>query len=102
MQTILNDFNRSYLNSEFKNINKFSKSYFDKVNNTFLFRLKRSIDMVGIRFSTIFTEDSMHIFESKLYEQYNDITIYINSNSEIACIFLKVNCMSNIMILQYT
>ena len=83
MQTILNDFNRSYLNSEFKNINKFSKSYFDKVNNTFLFRLKRSIDMVGIRFSTIFTEESMHIFESKLYEQYNDITIYINSNSDI-------------------
>ena len=83
MQTILNDFNRSYLDSEFKNINRFSKSYFDKINNTYLFRLKRSIDMVGIKFSTIFTEESMHTFENKLYEQYNNITIYINNYSEI-------------------
>ena len=83
MQTILKNFNRIYLSTEFKNINRFSKSYFDKINNTFLFKLKRSIDMVGIRFSTIFTEESMHIFENKLYEQYNDITIYINNYSEI-------------------
>ena len=83
MQTILYYFNQSYLDSEYKDINRFSKSYFDKINNTFLFRLKRSIDMVGIRFSTIFTEESYNIFEDKLYEQYNQIVIYINKNSDI-------------------
>ena len=48
MQYILCLFNRTILGKDFKDISKFSKSYFDKVNNTYLILLKRSIDMVGI------------------------------------------------------
>ena len=83
MQSILFEFNESFLDKEFLDIVRFSKSYFDKINNTYLFRLKRSIDMVGIRFQTIFTEDSYNTFEKRLYAQYNDILKYIHNYSDI-------------------
>ena len=83
MQAILNEFTKTYLNQEFKDINRFSTIFFDKINNTFLFKLKRSIEMVGVRFKTIFTEESYNIFENRLFKQYNNISKYVNKYSKI-------------------
>ena len=83
LQDILYNFNKAYLNKEFRNINRSYKSFLDKVNNTYLLKLKKSIEMVGLRFKTIFTEDSYKIFENKLFEQYTNISNYIYNYSEI-------------------
>jgi hypothetical protein len=83
MQTILYDFNQSYLDIEFKDINRFSKIFLEKINNTYLLKLKRSIEMISIKFITIFTKDSYSIFENKLFEQFNNISYYINNGSEL-------------------
>ena len=83
MQTIVYFFNQSYLDSEFKDINRFSNIYLNKINNTFLFKLKRSVEMISIKFKTIFTEENFKIFENKLYIQYDNISKYINEQSDI-------------------
>ena len=83
LQNILCDFNKSYLNKEFRDIGRFYKSFIDKINNTYLLKLKRSIEMVGFRFKTIFTEKSYNNFENRLFTQYNNITNYIYNYSEI-------------------
>ena len=83
LQNILYNFNKSYLNKEFKDINRYYKSFMDKINNTYLLKLKRSIEMVGFKFKTIFTEDSYKIFDNKLFGQYNKISYYIFNNSKI-------------------
>ena len=83
MQDILYDFTQSYLNREFRDINRFSKVFFDKINNTYLFKLHRSFEMTSIKFNTIFTEEMNKIFEDRLFEQYNNISLYINNHSKI-------------------
>ena len=39
--------------------------------------------MVGVRFKTIFTEESYNIFENRLFKQYNNISKYVNKYSKI-------------------
>ena len=43
LQNILYNFNGSYLNKEFRNLNRVYKSFLDKINNTNLLKLKTSI-----------------------------------------------------------
>ena len=83
MQTIICEFNKSYLSNEFKNINRIANIYLEKINNTFLFKLRRSIEMISIKFKSIFTEDNFKIFENKLFSQYDNISIYINEQSDL-------------------
>ena len=83
MQSILSSFYEYYLDQEYRDINRFSKIFFDKINNTYLIRLKRSIDVVGVKFKTFFTEMSYNKFQKKLFEQYDNIVIYIHNYSDI-------------------
>ena len=81
MEIILNEFNNSYLSKDFKNINLISKSFLDNINNTYLNKLKNSIEMIGAKFKTILAGDNYNKFEDKLFEQYINISLYINNNS---------------------
>ena len=82
IESTLYNFNKSYLGKEFKNINKASSKYFDKVNNTYLSKLKRNIEMVALKFSTFLTKNNYKILENNIYSQYNNILSYINSFSD--------------------
>ena len=82
IESTLYNFNKSYLGKEFKNINKSSSKYFDKVNNTYLSKLKRNIEMVALKFSTFLTKNNYKILENNIYSQYNKILSYINSFSD--------------------
>ena len=82
IESTLYNFNKSYLGKEFKNINKASSKYFDKVNNTYLSKLKRNIEMVALKFSTFLTKNNYKILENNIYSQYNNILSYINSISD--------------------
>jgi len=73
IESTLYNFNKSYLGKEFKNINKASSKYFDKVNNTYLSKLKRNIEMVALKFSTFLTKNNYKILENNIYSQYNNI-----------------------------
>ena len=82
IESTLYNFNKSYLGKEFKNINKTSSKYFNKVNDTYLNKLKRNIEMVALKFSTILTKNNYKILENNIYYQYNNILSYINSFSD--------------------
>ena len=57
--------------------------YFNKINNTYLIRLKRTIDMISLKFSTFLTNNNYKVFENIVYKQYNDIEFYINNFSDL-------------------
>jgi len=83
IESTLYNFNKSYLGKEFNNINKTSSKYFNKINSTYLKKLKRNIEMVALKFSTILTKNNYNILENNIYSQYNNISSYINSYSDL-------------------
>ena len=83
MQNILYYFNQTYLSREFKDINRFSNIFFDKINNTYLIKLERSIEMTALKFSTILTKDNYKILKDIMFKQFNEISFYIYNNSEL-------------------
>ena len=72
-----------YLGKDYKNMNTTGNNFLTKENNLYLQLLKRSIHMIAIKFSTILTLDNYKEFEENLYEKYNNISFYINNNSDI-------------------
>ena len=83
IESTLYNFNKSYLNEEFKNINKEATKYFNKVNYTYLNKLKRTIDIVAIKFSTFLTKNNYQILEKIIYKQFNKILEYITNYSDL-------------------
>ena len=82
-QKTLFDLNQTYLQKEYKNLNKTISKYIDKINITYLSKLKRSFEMTLLKFATILTEDSFKKMENNVYKQYYQIESYITSSSEI-------------------
>ena len=87
MQKILYYFNQSFLGGEFKDIKTFSNIFFNKINNTYLIKLERSIEMTALKFSTILTKDNYNNLKNIIFKQYNEISSYINNNSELINIY---------------
>ena len=83
MQFILSFFNESYLDKDYKNINRTFNSFFTINKDNYLFKLKRSIEMSALKFSTILTEESYNILKNNMYIQYNQIELYINSHLDL-------------------
>ena len=77
------NFNKSYLSIEYKNIKNSFKRFMKNINDTYLIKLKRSINMVALKFSTILTEKSYKELENRIFEQYYNIELYINNTSNI-------------------
>ena len=77
------NFNKSYLSAEYKNIKNSFKRFMNNINDTYLIKLKRSINMVALKFSTILTENSYKELENSIFEQYYNIELYINNASNI-------------------
>ena len=75
-------FIESYFGEEYKKLNQISNIFLLKINNTYLQLLKRSIHMIVIKFSTILTKSNYNYLENNLYEKYNEISHYINNNSD--------------------
>ena len=74
IETTLYNFNKTYLSKEYKEINKISNLYFNKINSTYLIKLKKSIDMISVK---------NEILVYNIYKQYNDIAFYINKYSDL-------------------
>ena len=83
IQKTLFDLNQTYLQKEYKNLNKTITKYINKINNTYLTKLKRSFEMTLLKFATILTENSFKKMENNVYKQYYQIESYIISSSEI-------------------
>ena len=79
----LYNFNKSYLNKEYKEILPKIKKLFMKINNTYLNKLKKNIDKTGFKFSSILTKDIYTKLNTNLCKQYNDIESYINNASQL-------------------
>ena len=102
----LYSFINTYLGSDYENINKISNIFLYKVNNTFLNILKRSINMVAIKFSTILVKEKYKNLENNLYKSFYEISSYINNNSELIDISIInindiLNISSNILYFSY-
>ena len=82
-ESSLYEFNKTYLKNEYRDINRNTLQYFNKINNTYLTKLKRTIDMISLKFSTFLTDNNYKFFESLVYKQYNDIALYVNNNSDL-------------------
>ena len=78
----LYSFIETYFGDEYKKLNQISNIFLMKINNTYLQLLKRSIHMIIIKFSTILTKSNYNYLENNLYEKYNEISHYINNNSD--------------------
>ena len=83
LEQTLYEFNKTYLKNEYREINRNSVQYFNKINSTYLIKLKRTIDMVSLKFSTFLTDNSYNFFKNIVYNQYNKIEFYINNNSDL-------------------
>ena len=83
IESTLFNFNKTYLGKEFKNINKTAMNYFNKINNTYLIKLRRNIEMVALKFLTFLTKDNYKTLEDNIFRQYNEILSYINSFSDL-------------------
>ena len=79
----LYNFNKSYLNKEYKEILPKIKKLFMKINNTNLNKLKKNIDKTGFKFSSILTKDIYTKLNTNLCKQYNYIESYINNASQL-------------------
>ena len=83
LESTLYEFNKTFLKKEYRDINRNILQYFNKINNTYLIRLKRTIDMISLKFSTFLTNNNYKVFEKIVYKQYNDIEFYINNFSDL-------------------
>jgi len=79
----INNFIELYLEKEYINLNNTSNYFLMKINMTYLQLLKKSIHMASIKFITFLTKENYKKFEDNLFEKYNDISFYINNNSNI-------------------
>ena len=79
----IKSFSENYLGKGLKNLNTTVNTYVKKINDTYLNHLKRSINMVIIKFSSILTLDNYNRLEEILYYKYNNISLYINNYSKI-------------------
>ena len=78
----LYSFIETYFGDEYKKLNKISNIFLMKINHTYLQLLKRSIHMIVIKFSTILTKNNYNYLENNLYEKYDEISHYVNNNSD--------------------
>jgi hypothetical protein len=79
----LYNFNNTYLDKDYKYIKTNYNRFLNNINNSYLIKLKRSINMVAIKFSTILTESSYKNLEDIIFNQYYDIELYINNISNL-------------------
>ena len=77
----LYNFNKTYLNKDYKYVKANFNRFIDNINNSYLIKLKRSLNMVALKFSTILTENSYKNLEDIIFNQYYDIELYINNIS---------------------
>ena len=91
----LYNFNKSYLNKEYKEILPKIKKLFMKINNTYLNKLKKNIDKTAFKFSSILTKDIYTKLNINLCKQYNDIESYINNASQL--IEMNINKFLNLL-----
>ena len=78
----LYNFNESYLD-DCKNFQNKVRNYLLKIKNVYLQKLKIKIDMTSKKFVSILTLDNYKQLEKIIYMQYNNISLYINNNSEM-------------------
>ena len=74
-------FNKTYLNKDYIYIKSSFNRFMNNINNSYLAKLKRSLNMVSLKFSTILTENSYKNLEDIIFNQYYDIELYINNLS---------------------
>ena len=79
----LYNFNKTYLNKDYKYIKSNFNRFINNINNSYLTQLKRSLNMVALKFSTILTESSYKNLEDIIFNQYYNIELYINNLSNI-------------------
>ena len=77
IQDTLYNFNDSYLDREYRNIQVKSISYLKKTAELYLVKLKKNIELSSARFSTILTRDVYKKLEENLLQQYYKIESYI-------------------------
>ena len=91
----LYNFNKSYLNKEYKEILPKLQKFFMKINNTYLNKLKKNIDKTAFKFSSLLTKDIYKKLNMNLYKKYNDIESYINNASKL--IEMNINNFINLL-----
>ena len=79
----LYNFNKTYLNKDYKYIKSNYNRFINNINNSYLTQLKRSLNMVALKFSTILTNSSYKNLEDIIFNQYYNIELYINNLSNI-------------------
>ena len=71
------------MNKDYKYIKSNFNRFINNINNSYLTQLKRSLNMVALKFSTILTESSYKNLEDIIFNQYYNIELYINNLSNI-------------------
>jgi hypothetical protein len=79
IQDTLYTFNESYLDKEYRYVQTKSTSYFKKIADLYLTKLKKNIELSSARFSIILTREIYKKLEENLLQQYNKIESYINN-----------------------
>ena len=76
-------FNQTYFKSDYYNVNITTNKFLNKINYTYLQKLRLSFDIKLVKFSTILTEDSMELLKDIILAQYYQIEKYVHNNSDI-------------------
>ena len=77
IQDTLYNFNHSYLDKEYRNIQAKSNSFFKKISDLYLSKLKKNIELSSAKFSTILTSNAYKSLKENLLKQYYKIESYI-------------------------
>ena len=77
IQDTLYNFNHSYLDKEYRNIQAKSNSFFKKISDLYLSKLKKNIELSSAKFSTILTSNTYKSLKENLLKQYYKIESYI-------------------------
>ena len=66
-----------------------SNLFLIKTNKIYLTKLKKNIDLMASKFSSILTKDVYTRLKNKLFEQYNNIEAYVKKYTKLIEFYTK-------------
>ena len=85
--------NKSYFGKEYINVNLTTNKFLNKINFTYLEKLRLSFDIKLVKFSTILTEQSIQELKTIILSQFYLIEEYVHNSSNL--VRFKINSFLN-------
>ena len=89
LQNITLKLNKSYFGKEYTNVNLTTNKFLNKINFTYLEKLRLSFDIKLVKFSTILTEKSIQELKNIILKQFYLIEDYVHNSSNL--VRFKIN-----------